>query len=570
MKGFSNTVFGLGWLAILAFLQVSLLYRHVVQVHGAMTVVTNATPSLYLTAVEPRDFGAIVLSNLSNPSFDSNVAEWWPRAVIFAHTDDEVQQAVLDCIQHNWTVQVRAGRHGYLAWLSESRHQQRQPAPPPFCIIDVSNVSSVAFVPGSGGLFVVGAGVRQFELYTTLNDRGFGFPGGTCPTVGIGGFALGGGFGYWSRAWGLTSDNIEAVTVVLVRGRDDVTLVTANTTHHPELLWACRGGGSNLAGVVTSLTIRAYPRPTMVTHWRLNFPRSSCCSHVLPLYGEVGPESSRKLALQLVIYSGSCSIVAVGMDLHPSQLYDSMQGDRFSAIPGALPTSPIRSYSWMEAIDEFAGCKNISNPNRCWRDQFANDWPNPAVHGIWNAMSIYFPWGWSAEKASANVTESLCEFVTSANEGKSNIAFSRQPASMPDALEPGIDQANHFGGPEQPFILAMLDTYGGKVNDPTSNATAFPHRNMSFHVQLLAYSDATQVHRTQALLHQGLEAFDHAAKSGSASDFSSSSYRNYPNALLPFALRRYFGAVNLARLRSLKEQYDPLRVFRQAQDPGGR
>ena len=54
----------------------------------------------------------------------------------------------------------------------------------------------------------VGAGARLIDVYTRARAAGLTIPAGSCPTVGVGGLALGGGVGLASRALGTTSDNI--------------------------------------------------------------------------------------------------------------------------------------------------------------------------------------------------------------------------------------------------------------------------------------------------------------------------------------------------------------------------
>src|SRR5687768_9699932 len=55
---------------------------------------------------------------------------------------------------------------------------------------------------------------RLFELYAYLAPLGRFFPGGTCPSVGLSGFILGGGYGWFSRALGMGSDNVVELEVV--------------------------------------------------------------------------------------------------------------------------------------------------------------------------------------------------------------------------------------------------------------------------------------------------------------------------------------------------------------------
>lgn len=80
---------------------------------------------------------------------------------------------------------------------------------------------------------------------------------GSSPDVGIAGYSLGGGVGWYARKLGLAANSLTAVEVVLADG----TLVRADADHDAELFWALRGGGGSF-GVVTALEMRSYPIDT--------------------------------------------------------------------------------------------------------------------------------------------------------------------------------------------------------------------------------------------------------------------------------------------------------------------
>ena len=80
---------------------------------------------------------------------------------------------------------------------------------------------------------------------------------GSAPDVGIAGYSLGGGIGWYARKLGLATNSLTAVEVVI----GDGTLVRADAMTNPELFWAVRGGGGNF-GVVTALEFRMYPIAT--------------------------------------------------------------------------------------------------------------------------------------------------------------------------------------------------------------------------------------------------------------------------------------------------------------------
>ncbi|GAA4370338.1 FAD-binding oxidoreductase [Nocardioides caricicola] len=71
---------------------------------------------------------------------------------------------------------------------------------------------------------------------------------GSSPDVGIAGYSLGGGIGWYARKLGLAANSVTAVEIVI----GDGTLVRADATTNAELFWAVRGGGGNF-GVVTAL-----------------------------------------------------------------------------------------------------------------------------------------------------------------------------------------------------------------------------------------------------------------------------------------------------------------------------
>src|SRR5512136_2710834 len=71
--------------------------------------------------------------------------------------------------------------------------------------------------------------------------------------TGIAGLTLGGGFGYLTRRWGWTADNVAGMNVVTAEAR----LVRANNDENADLFWGLRGGGGNF-GVVTGIDYALY------------------------------------------------------------------------------------------------------------------------------------------------------------------------------------------------------------------------------------------------------------------------------------------------------------------------
>ena len=80
---------------------------------------------------------------------------------------------------------------------------------------------------------------------------------GSSPDVGITGYSLGGGIGWFARKLGLATNSVTAVELVTADG----SLVRADAANNAELFWALRGGGGSF-GVVTAIEFRMYPIET--------------------------------------------------------------------------------------------------------------------------------------------------------------------------------------------------------------------------------------------------------------------------------------------------------------------
>ncbi|RIB24765.1 hypothetical protein C2G38_1888252, partial [Gigaspora rosea] len=78
---------------------------------------------------------------------------------------------------------------------------------------------------------VIGTGITLERLYYKVHEHVFAFPGGTCPTVGVGGLMLG-GMGFLSHRFGMSADNILDAQIVLANGT-----IVYNAKKYPELLW---------------------------------------------------------------------------------------------------------------------------------------------------------------------------------------------------------------------------------------------------------------------------------------------------------------------------------------------
>ncbi|RNC68061.1 MAG: FAD-binding oxidoreductase [Desulfuromonadales bacterium] len=109
--------------------------------------------------------------------------------------------------------------------------------------------------------------------------------------TGIAGLTLGGGFGYLTRRWGWTSDNVIGMDVVTA----DARLVHASSDENADLFWGLRGGGGNF-GVVTGIEYVLYPVGPEIVGGIVAWPASEAPG-VLALYRTLAEKAPPELTL---------------------------------------------------------------------------------------------------------------------------------------------------------------------------------------------------------------------------------------------------------------------------------
>ncbi|CAN1226491.1 Berberine bridge enzyme-like 3 [Linum grandiflorum] len=160
-------------------------------------------------------------------------------------------------------LRTRSGGHDYegLSYRSPSPSYW---SPAPFIILDMNNLRSID-VDLTTETAWVEAGATIGELYYAIanKSRTLSFPAGVCPTVGIGGHFVGGGYGNLLRKFGLASDNVLDARVVDPNGR----ILDKSTMG--DLFWAIRGGGGGSFGVILSWKVKLVRVPEIVTAFQV-------------------------------------------------------------------------------------------------------------------------------------------------------------------------------------------------------------------------------------------------------------------------------------------------------------
>ena len=135
----------------------------------------------------------------------------------------------------------------------------------------------------------VEAGAMWSQVYDAVTTKAGSYvQGGGCMTVGVAGLIQSGGFGSFSKRYGLASGSLLEAEVVTADGQVRI----ANACTNAELFWSLKGGGGGSFGVVTRVTLRVHALPenfgavnlTIKAHSPTAFRR--LIARVLAFYGE--------------------------------------------------------------------------------------------------------------------------------------------------------------------------------------------------------------------------------------------------------------------------------------------
>jgi FAD/FMN-containing dehydrogenase len=161
-------------------------------------------------------------------------------------------------------------------------------------LIDLSNMRSVRVDPQER-VAVVEPGATLGDVDHETQAYGLAVPVGINSTTGIAGLTLGGGFGWLSRTYGMTVDNLLAIEVVTAEGKR----LRCDKNHHADLFWASCGGGGNF-GVVTSFEFKLHAVGPEVMSGPIVFPFEQAYS-VLHAYRDFCANCPEELTVWAVI-----------------------------------------------------------------------------------------------------------------------------------------------------------------------------------------------------------------------------------------------------------------------------
>jgi FAD/FMN-containing dehydrogenase len=458
--------------------------------------------SLVGPLLQQGDTGYAAAGHLYNSVYTQEAA-----AIAQCQLASDVQRCLAFAREHNVEVAARSGGHSYGGYSSC-----------PGLVIAVANMDRVSVggtVGGSGQkLATVGAGTVLIDVYSQLAAQGLLLPAGSCPTVGIAGLALGGGIGVFSRAYGLTCDQLHTVEIVTADG----VLHRCAPGRDEDLYWACRGGGGGNFGIVTSFGFRTHSIPEAITLFTLEWPWEAA-ETVLDAWLRWISAAPDELWANCQLFSSGT--VGGGLVKVTGVFVGSVSACSAALSPLTTSVSDTTTYRFVGPEDYLtatmieAGCEG-----------------KPVAQCAAPAQSPF------ATKSSYIGGELPGEAVTAIVS-----ALASLPASLPGA----------GGG-------VVFDGYGGAINQVAASKTAFVHRSAAscaqYSVTYASTPPAQSAKSDAAAWLQHLHKVFEPVALGS--------YQNYIDPTLADWQHAYYGS-NLPRLQRVKRRYDPDDVFRFAQ-----
>jgi FAD binding domain len=204
--------------------------------------------------------------------FNHRRPERYPNAVFFPEDAEDVVFAVQFANEKSYKIAIRAGGHSWAAWSVRDEG----------ILLDLVHLNQIEFDQETNIAKAQPAVKGGLELRPFLQTYDRMFPGGHCPTVGIGGFLLQGGQGWNARGWGWAAEFVVGIDVVTANGE----MVFADENQNTDLYWAARGAGPGFFGVITCFHLKTIPFPKAMVASTYLYP-SDCAEIVLKWLQEI-------------------------------------------------------------------------------------------------------------------------------------------------------------------------------------------------------------------------------------------------------------------------------------------
>ncbi len=423
-----------------------------------------------------------------------NNARWadvLPLAVAMCADAQDVQRCVAWARDSGTAFAIRSGGHNYAGFSTTEG-----------LLIDVKAMNGVTLDLVNGTATAQG-GANNQNIATALRVANFAIPSGRCPTVGVGGLVLGGGWGFAATHAGLTCDSLLATQAVLADG----ALHRIDTQNAPDLFWAARGAGGGNFGVHTEFTFRLRP---------------------------VGPVTT----FNIVWPPGRAVDLLVALQTMQRD-HARIVSTRSKARPLAAGPRPGREQIVVETLGQFWGNANDLR-------QILDPVLQIAAPHI---REIYEMEYWRARDY----------LLTDDPNGMYDIRARYVEAALGgDALDAMLGWMGRWpGGALRQDNMGVLFAIGGAVQDVKPDETAYVHRRANAIFEMEA--SWSPIDRPDMVSRQRGWLADYYADMQRF--LQPRSYVNFPDRDAADWARAYYGD-NLPRLSAVKRRYDPRNLFR--------
>jgi len=229
--------------------------------------------SLEGTLLYPADEGFAEATQLWNGMIKKQ-----PAMVVAARTVEDVVATVNFTRENQLELSIKGGGHN-IAGLALSDGG---------VTLVLSGMREVHVDP-EAKLVRVAPGCTLGDVDQATQPHGLAATLGFVSATGVAGLTLGGGFGYLSRRFGWTVDDLESVEIVT----SDGNVLRASRSENEELFWALRGGGGNF-GAVTEFVLKLHEVGPRVTAGIIAWPASEARG-VLDVFRRVSESAPREL-----------------------------------------------------------------------------------------------------------------------------------------------------------------------------------------------------------------------------------------------------------------------------------
>ena len=415
-----------------------------------------------------------------------------PAAIVRAAGAGDVLHAVRLAAQHGLLLSVRGGGHNIAGnAVCEGG-----------LMLDLSGMAAVRIDAGARRARVE-PGARLADFDREAQAFGLATPLGINSTTGVAGLTLGGGFGWLTRKYGMSVDNLESVDVVTANAE----LVRASKDDNPDLFWALRGGGGNF-GIVTNFEFRLHPVGPNVLSGLIVFPFEDARS-VLGKYREHAARFSEDLNVWVVV----------------------RKAPPLPFLPAAVHGKEIVAFALFYAGDPESGRKEIEAVRAFGR-----------AHGEHIGVQPYAGWQRAFDPL---LTPGARNYWKSHN-------FTELAGEAIDTL---IAYAGKLPSPQTEIFIGLLGGYASRV---PADATAYANRDARF--VLNVHGRWERPEEDERCIAWAREFF---AKS--APYASGSVYVNFLTQDESDRVQAAYGP-NYRRLVEVKKKFDPDNFFRQNQN----